>query len=100
MEMTPEKAVAALLSQAETAHGIYETRVLGGVYDEEWPAWYAAYLLDHSLGEHLAGTENLDVANLATMLMRLATDYERGKQENPWPDVYAHGIITGFRQPL
>jgi hypothetical protein len=36
METKPEKAIAALLREAETAHGAYETNVLGGVYDEEW----------------------------------------------------------------
>jgi len=100
MEMTPEKAVAALLKETETAHGVYETTVLGGQYDEEWPAWYAAYLLDHGLGEHLASAANLDVADLTAMLTRLAADYERGEQKNPWPDVYAHGIVAGFRPPF
>ena len=34
-----EKAIAALLRETETAHGAYETTVLGGAFDEEWPAW-------------------------------------------------------------
>ena len=55
METTAEKAVADLLRETETAHGAYETNVLGGVFDEEWPAWYAIYLLDHGLGDHLPG---------------------------------------------
>src|SRR5215218_6127799 len=100
METTPEKAIAALLRETETAHGAYETDVLGGVYDEAWPAWYAAYLLDHGLNDQLPGAESLDVANLTAMLAQLAADYERGDQDNPWPDVYAQGIIAGFRQPL
>jgi hypothetical protein len=100
METTPEKAIAALLRETETAHGAYETNDLGGVYDEAWPAWYAAYLLDHGLNEHLPGAESLDVANLSAMLARLAADYERGARDNPWPDVYAQGIIASFRQPL
>jgi hypothetical protein len=97
METTAEKAVAALLRETETAHGNYETNVLGGVFDEEWPAWYATYLLDHSLSDYLPGAENLDVANLTTMLARLAADYERGEQTGPWPDVYAQGIVAEFR---
>jgi len=55
MEMTPEKAVTALLKETEAAHGAYETNVLGGVFDEEWPAWYATYLLDHGLRDRLPG---------------------------------------------
>jgi len=100
METTPEKAVAALLREAETAHGTYETNVLAGIYDEAWPAWYAAYLLDQGLGDHLSGAESLDVANLTTMLTRLAADYQRGDQSSPWPDVYARGIVDETRPRL
>ena len=60
MERTAEKAIAALLTETETAHGVYETNVLGGVFDEEWPTWYAAYLLDHGLRDLLPGAESLD----------------------------------------
>jgi hypothetical protein len=97
MEKTQEKAVAALLGEAETAHGAYETNVLAGVYDEAWPAWYADYLLEHGLSDHLPGAESLNLANLTAMLTRLAADYERGGQTSPWPDVYAQGIVAGFR---
>ena len=100
METTLERAVAALLREAQAAHGAHETNMLGDVYDEEWSAWYAVYLLDHGLGDHLPGAENLDVANLTAMLTRLAADYERGEQTSPWPDVYAQGIVAEFRQPL
>jgi hypothetical protein len=97
METTPEQAVAALLRETATAHGAYETNVLGGVFDEDWPAWYAAYLLDHGLSDHLPGGASLDVANLTAMLARLAADYKQGEQSSPWPDVYARGIVAGFR---
>jgi hypothetical protein len=98
MEMTPEKAVSALLRETEAAHGAYETNVLAGVFDEEWPAWYATYLLDHGLGDRLPGAKMLDVANLAAILAQLAVDYEQGDKASPWPDVYARGIVAEFRQ--
>ena len=97
MEMAPEQAVAALLREAETAHVAYETNVLGGVFDEDWPAWYAAYLLDHGLVDRLPSGESLHVATLTAMLARLAADYEQGEQASPWPDVYARGIVAGVR---
>jgi hypothetical protein len=97
METTQETAVAALLRAAETAHGAYETNEVAGVYDEAWPAWYAAYLLEHGLNDQLPGAERLDVATLTAMLTRLAADYERGEQTRPWPDIYAQGIVAGFR---
>src|SRR5436305_9945024 len=49
-----ERAVAALLAQAGSAHGAYEERDLGGVYDQHWPDWYAAYLVEHGLGRLLS----------------------------------------------
>jgi hypothetical protein len=97
METTQEQAVAALLREAETAHGVYEATVLGGVFDEDWPAWYAAYLLDHGLGDRLPGGESLDVATLTAMLARLAADYQRGEQASSWPDIYARGIVAAIR---
>lgn len=97
MESTPEQAVAALLRETETAHGAYETTVLGGVFDDAWAAWYAAYLLDHGLGDLLPGAASLDAGSLTATLARLAADYERGDQTSPWPDDYARGIVAELR---
>lgn len=33
-----------LLKNAAAAHGEHEKNDLGGVYDEEWPEWYAAHM--------------------------------------------------------
>jgi hypothetical protein len=95
MKLTAEQAVAALLKETETAHCAYETTVLDGTFDAEWPAWYAAYLLDHGLADHFSDSKSLDVENLAAMLARLAADYDRGDKTSPWPDVYANAIVSG-----
>ena len=44
-------AIEALLSETEAAHGVHETTELGGVYDEEWAEWYAAYAIEHGIAE-------------------------------------------------
>lgn len=36
--------LAALLREAERAHGEYETSL--GHRDEDWPDWYAAYIAE------------------------------------------------------
>jgi hypothetical protein len=41
--------LAELLRQAERAHGEYEGEL--GQRDEDWPSWYARYILER-LGEH------------------------------------------------
>lgn len=33
-----------LLTRAAAAHGVHEKEVLGGVYDDQWPQWYAAHM--------------------------------------------------------
>jgi len=33
-----------LLTAAAEAHGIHERDELGGVYDENWPEWYAEHM--------------------------------------------------------
>jgi hypothetical protein len=42
VELTRER-LAALLREAEQAHGAYEREL--GSRDEDWPAWYADYIL-------------------------------------------------------
>jgi hypothetical protein len=43
MEVTREE-LAQLLKDAERAHGEYEREL--GQRDEDWPSWYAGYILD------------------------------------------------------
>jgi hypothetical protein len=45
VDLTKEE-LAGYLREAEAAHGKYETEELGGVRDEEWAEWYAAFIVD------------------------------------------------------
>jgi hypothetical protein len=73
-------AVAALLSQAEQAHGTYEATELNGVYDQGWPTWYAAYAVEHGIGE-LVGRD-LPADQLSGIL---ASTFDEFKQADPGP---------------
>jgi len=42
-ELTQER-LASLLKEAEGAHAEYERKL--GQRDEQWPQWYAAYILE------------------------------------------------------
>jgi len=46
---TSASELAAALKRAEAAHGEYETR-MGAGRDENWPEWYAAYLVAEQSG--------------------------------------------------
>lgn len=55
-------AIGALLSETGTAHGVYESTELDGIYDQEWPSWYAAYAVGHGIGDligHPVSSEEL-----------------------------------------
>lgn len=69
------KAIEALLSETEAAHGAYEAAELGGVYDQDWPAWYAAYAVDHGMGEVLG--RDVTANDLAAMLKRAYAEFEQ-----------------------
>ena len=92
----PEARVATLLREAEHAHGEYETTALGGNRDDDWPRWYAAYLLDHGLSSILPGTIDMEVDDLASSLARYAADYERENPNWPWPEAYAQRLVAAF----
>jgi hypothetical protein len=43
--------LAGALRRAEAAHGVYEKSL--GHRDEEWPAWYAQYIVNEQSGKPL-----------------------------------------------
>lgn len=47
--------LASAFRRAEAAHGEYEKNVLGGQRDENWSAWYAAYMVAEQAGTELPG---------------------------------------------
>ena len=87
MPTATEARIAALLQEAERAHGVYERDALGSVYDEDWPAWYAAWLLESGLGDLLPGA--FDAEAIAARLRQLDADFRREEPAEPWPVFYA-----------
>jgi hypothetical protein len=73
--------LAALLLEAQQAHGKYEATELNGVFDEEWPQWYASYAVDHGLAQILGR----EVAE-ERVGRHLATAYAEYEQVDPKPD--------------
>jgi len=45
--------LAQALRRAAAAHGVHEKDVLGGEYDENWPDWYALYMVAEATGAEL-----------------------------------------------
>ena len=51
---TDRDIVLRLLKETAAAHGTFEAEQLGGVYDAEWPEWYATYFTQRLHDEGLA----------------------------------------------
>jgi hypothetical protein len=47
------EGIEALLDRAKAAHGEYERAELNGVYDKDWPRWYAEFMVREGLGSLL-----------------------------------------------
>jgi hypothetical protein len=97
MQSDLEKDVAALLEEAESAHGVYEAESLGG-YDTKWPEWYAAYLLDHGLRELLPGVASGEREGLAARLDALNSAFRQEHPDGDWPLFYAIRLVAAEGQ--
>jgi hypothetical protein len=86
-----QHTVAALLSEAGSAHGIYEENELNGVYDQNWPSWYAVYLVEHGLGQMLGASFTTE--QLSRLLEQYDQDYKRERPGVGWPQFYAECLI-------
>lgn len=87
-------AIQDLLVETEKAHGAYEATELNGVYDEDWPRWYASYAIEHGLGDLVGGEVTPD--RLADLLARGFDEFKQAQPEpaEPWSASLARRIAT------
>ena len=85
-------AVEALLVQTAQAHGVFEESELQGVYDQEWPRWYATYAVQHGMGPLIGGGITID--RLAEFLATSNVEFEKTAPElrEPWATYTARRI--------
>ena len=88
------EAVHALLVQTEQAHGAFETTQLNGVYDQDWPHWYAAYTVEHGIGALLGRTVTTD--QLAPFLASTFAEFKQSESQpgEPWAAYTARRIAA------
>jgi hypothetical protein len=89
---TTEVTLATLLGEASSAHNAYETAELGGVYDQQWPAWYARYLVEHGIGTLL--DRAVTIEEVAALLAECDAVYKRDNPTTRWPDFYARRLLS------
>src|SRR3954470_13916204 len=94
MQEQSQQQIAALLSETGAAHGVYEEGELNGVYDQNWPAWYAAYLIAHGLSK-LVGVAPA-VEQISHLLKQYDQDYQHEQPREGWPAYYARRLVVQF----
>ena len=87
-------SIERLLIGAEAAHAEYEATKLNGVYDQEWPAWYARHAVDHGLGEILG--RPVDAEELGAFFTRTWDEVRQAdsKPVEPWSTWMARRIAA------
>jgi hypothetical protein len=88
------EAVNALLIETEAAHGVFETTELNGVYDQDWPRWYAAHAVEHGIGALVGHPVTTD--QLAEFLAESFGEFKRAEPESRehWAAYVARRITT------
>jgi hypothetical protein len=88
------EALTSLLSETGQAHGRFEQTELNGVYDQQWPTWYAAYAVDHGIGELIGRAVTAD--ELAAFMATTNAEFERiePKASEPWAFYTARRIAA------
>ena len=94
-----ETKLEELLGQAKAAHGEYERTELKGVYDQQWPRWYAQYAVDHGIGDVVGRSVSVD--ELAGLLSRSWDETQSADPTptEPWEAYTARRIATELSAP-
>jgi hypothetical protein len=87
------ETINKLLVETEAAHGAFETTELNGVFDQDWPRWYAAYAVEHGLGDHLGHEVSRD--QVADFLVTSYAAFENAdeKASEPWTAFVARRLV-------
>jgi hypothetical protein len=90
----PIRALEELLAHSEKAHAAYEATELKGVYDQDWPRWYAAYAVEHGIGKLLGREVTTD--ELSRFLANSWDETKRSgrRPTEPWVAYTARQIVS------
>lgn len=86
--------ISKLLSQAAAAHHVFEETVLKGVPDQEWPDWYAAYVIENRMNELLP--QPVAVPQLGQFLAESNQRYEQAGKPGTWAEFTAADLVSQF----
>ena len=93
MERKPQQAIIELLEAAGTAHHHFEQEELKGQFDEDWPLWYAAHLLENGLANIITPPPNQ--IELSQLLAKITALHEQAKDVD-WNEFAAQHIVDRY----
>ena len=82
--------IAMLLTRAGEAHGVYEETVLNGVYDMEWAAWYAKFLVENGIGDLLG--QSVTIEAMTTFLTQADEQHKAAGADEHWTRFYGRSL--------
>ncbi len=85
-------AIAALLHRAGTAHGKYETEELNGVYDQNWPIWYAQWVVEHGVNDLVE--QPVSAERLSATLYAINEQHKRTDKHQSWAEFTAERLAA------
>ena len=83
MNVPDNEQLTQALKAASKAHHDYQTNALGGKHDQQWPGWYAAYVVGR-LGEFTS----------PSILSRLLSEAPGGSD---WNESAANFVLSKIR---
>ena len=79
--------IAALLVQAGQAHQKFEQSELKGVYDQDWPRWYAGYLVEQGISALIGHAVTVD--QLAQFFISNYAEFQKAGSGESWANFTA-----------
>lgn len=92
--MSDENQLKNLLERAGQAHHAYEQEQLNGERDEDWPRWYAAWLLENGLQQQITPPPNQE--KLADQLAQITEDHKAAGSEADWAEFAALRLAEAY----
>jgi hypothetical protein len=86
--------LTALLEQSQKAHHAYEATELEGVFDEQWPQWYADFLVANGFADLLAVEADLD--ELASRLSEISQRHKAERIDEGWAAYTSRNLIESY----
>ncbi len=83
--------LAELLRRTQAAHHDFEIVELEGKFDEQWPSWYAQFLIDNHISQLLGHEPAMDVLN--AFLEHTSKEFQAGGGHGDWAAFTARRML-------